>query len=226
MKKFKRIIASLLVGCATLVTTLSLCACNPTPDYISYVSELRKDIFVGEKDNFYVVVFSGSKEKPATFDGLKNQTFLTLTFKVTQKEDTGSQLQIKFKTGEKEYVKALEFNPVKSTLSCEVEVACLPEKTLDVAIICGETTTLVSTVSKLKDTTISYSKALDIAVENASEFLQEHTEKGKLNCEIVIRLLCENDRNFYYVGFVCDQGLKLAFLINGETGEIIAKKQN
>lgn len=216
----------LLFVTLTLIIACFFCGCNSKPDYLSYVSELRKDIFVGEKDNFCVVVHLGSKESPALFDGVKNQTVLLLTFKVTQKEEVGSQIFIKFKTGDKEYEQALAFNPVKSTLSCEVEVNSLPEKSLDVEVIHGENSTIVTTTSKLQPSTISYTKALEIAVGESTEFLKEHTSGGILKCEIVIRLLCENERNYYYVGFVCEQGLKRALLINGETGEVIATKKN
>ena len=85
---------------------------------------------------------------------------------------------------------------------------------------------MIETKSKLNDKNISYIKALEISVNEGQSFLKEHTVKGVLKCEIVIRLLCENERNYYYVGFICEEGLKLAYLINGETGEIIAKKQN
>ena len=39
-------------------------------------------------------------------------------------------------------------------------------------------------------------------------------------------LLCENGKNYYYVGFICDKGLKKAYLIDGVTGEVIAEKDN
>lgn len=218
----------LLVFTGILLTFYALIqgGCNSKPDYLSYVSELRKDVFVGEKDNFCVTVYCGTKEEPALFDGVKNQTHPTLTFKVLQKEEVGAPISVKFKIANKEYCKDLEFNPVKSTLSCEVEVNALPEKNLIVQLVYGENETLIETKSKLNDKNISYIKALEISVNEGQSFLKEHTVKGVLKCEIVIRLLCENERNYYYVGFICEEGLKLAYLINGETGEIIAKKQN
>jgi hypothetical protein len=210
-----------------LTLSFTLSACTAKPDYLSYVSELRKDLFVGEQDNFCVTVYSGSKEYPPAFDGIKKETRLVLTFKIIQKEEVGEQLTLTFKLGDKEYTCQPKFSPVKSTLSCDVEVASLPEKTLDVQISYGEDCTVtVNTVSKLKENTVSYVDALNKAVEKASSFLKEHTKNGVLNAEIVIRLLCENDVNYYYVGFICEEGLKIAYLIKGETGEIIAEKNS
>ena len=214
--------------CALLLTFLiipfTLSACSTEPDYLSYVSELRKDVLIGEKDNFSVVVYAGTKESPALFDGIKQNTTLCLGFKIIQKEETGSQLTIKFTVGNKSYSAPLTFNPVKNTLFCDVEVSALPEKSLDVEICYGEKNTLITTSSQLNENTISYTKALESAVNKGSSFLKEHTEKGILKAEIVIRLLCERGKNYYYVGFICEKGLKRAYLIDGANGEVIAEK--
>ena len=102
----------------------------------------------------------------------------------------------------------------------------LPERSITIDIVCGENTTTVTLYSKLNEDTISYTDALKKATDKASDFLKEHTKKGVLKAEIAIRLLCENDKNFYYVGFICEEGLKRAYLIDGKTGEIIAEKNN
>ena len=214
--------------CALLLTVFIvpfiLSACNTEPDYFSCVSELRKDVFVGEQDNFSVVVYAGTKESPALFDGIKQNTVLCLGFKIIQKEEVGSQLTIKFTVNNKNYTAPLTFNPVKNTLFCDVEVSALPEKNFEVEICYGEKSTVVSTASQLNDNTINYSKALESAVSKGRDFLKEHTEKGILNAEIVIRLLCERGKNYYYVGFICEKGLKRAYLIDGSNGEVIAEK--
>lgn len=226
MKRKKIFVAVELVIICVLTVMATLSACNSKPDYLSYVSELRKDVFIGEQDNFCVVVYAGSKESPATFDGIKQDTLLCLGFKIIQKEEVGSQLTVKFTVGDKQYSAPLTFNPVKSTLFCDVEVAALPEKSLAVEICYGESSTVVNTTSQLNENTVSYTKALESAASKGEAFLKEHTQKGVLKAEIVIRLLCENGKNYYYVGFICDKGLKKAYLIDGVTGEVIAEKDN
>ena len=220
----------LFCGLVTLVILLSiplfLYSCNGKVDYLSYVSELRKDIFIGVKDNFTVIVYSGFKESPAIPNGKKEQTALTLTFKIMQKEEIDSPLTIKFTLGDKSYQKELAFNPVKSTLCAEVEVTSLPEKSIDVQIFEGENSTLISATSKLNENTISYSKALESAVNKSQEFLQKNSTKNTFNGEIIIRLLCENERNYYYVSIISENKEKLSYLINATSGEIIAQKVN
>ncbi|MBR4420244.1 MAG: hypothetical protein IKT32_05125 [Clostridia bacterium] len=209
-----------------LVSALALFGCNPQPDYLSYVSEVRKDLFYGEQENYTVVCYAGIKESPAIFDGAKNQTAPYIRFKLSQKEESSEKITINFEIDNKKLSCPLEFHPVKSTLFGEVQVNSLPERSITIDIVCGENTTTVTLYSKLNEDTISYTDALKKATDKASDFLKEHTKKGVLKAEIVIRLLCENDKNFYYVGFICEEGLKRAYLIDGKTGEIIAEKNN
>lgn len=224
-KRVVKLLCAILLTCSS-VSLFFVSGCSSTPDYISYVSELRKDLFVGEQDGYTVVVYAGTKEEPAIFDGVKNQSKLYLGFKVILKEECCESPTVNFEIGDKKYSANLEFNPVKSTLFCETEVASLPEKSLTVEIVCKDNQVTLTTYSKLKEDTISYKEALEKAVSKAQPFLKEHTQKGVLKAEIIIRLLCENDRNYYYVGFVCDEGLKRAYLINGKTGEVLAEKSN
>ena len=222
----KKLFYRLLVIVICLTLPLVLYSCKKKVDYLSYVSELRKEVFIGEKDNFTVVIYSGFKEEPTLLDGRKEQTSLTLTFKVIQKEECENPLTIKFSLGDKNYQKELAFNPVKSTLCAEVIVNSLPEKSIEMQILEGENSTTVTALSKLNENTISYSKALEKATKKANEFLNKHINKSLFKGEIIIRLLSENERNYYYICFVCENGEKLAYLMNATTGEIIAQKIN
>ena len=84
----KKLFYRLTVIAICLLIPLMMYSCKKNVDYLSYVSELRKEVFVGEKDNFIVVVYSGFKEEPTLLDGKKEQTAFILTFKVNQKEST------------------------------------------------------------------------------------------------------------------------------------------
>lgn len=220
-KKFKSL-------ALTILTLLFLClsGCTAKVDYFSYLSELRKDIFAGEKDNYLVIAYSGLKEDPAVADGVKNQTFLTLTFKVTLKEECEEPISLKFAVGDKNYECDLQFNPVKSTLCADVVVSALPEKNFSVEVVCGDQTSVVDLVSKLQENSVSYTKALECAINKAQSYLKENTKDGVFYGEIAVRLLCENDRNYYYVGIAFKNGKKQAYLINASTCEIIAEKVN
>ena len=79
---------------------------------------------------------------------------------------------------------------------------------------------------ELNENSISYSKALQSAVDKSQEFFTKHSTKKTFNGEIIIRLLCENERNYYYVSIISESGEKISYLINATSGEIIAHKIN
>lgn len=215
------------VAALTLLTFLFVfaVACNSKPEYFSYVSELRKDVFAGENERFSVVVWAGAREQPYAADGIKNQTSLSLTVKITQKQETGDNLGVTVKFDDKVYRSKTGFHPVKSALCAEICVDKLPEKQLVAEIAYGENSDVITLESKLSESTISYNDALNRATQKASDFLKANTKNGKLNAEIAIKLLCENNRNYYYVSILSVSGEKRAFLIDGETSDVLAERQ-
>ena len=221
----KNKILYLLSAILILIWAFCLDGCSK-PDLSSSVSELRKDVFMGESETFDVVVYSGTKENPAIFDGVVNPSALSLMFKIGCKEDMGEQITIKFSLENKDYEIKTAFSPVKSTLYGQTEVHTLPKDKLDIEILWGDKREIVCTNSMLKKDTISYMTALEKAGEKAKDFISSHTKKGIFKGEIIIRLLSENDVNYYYIGFIDDKGLKVAYLIDGKSGEVIAEKKN
>lgn len=200
-------------------------ACTQSVDYFSFVSELRSDVFCGENENFSASVYSGFKEKPFCHDGEIGETKLMLTVKLFEKQKIDEEIEIKIEFGGDCYEKSLNYDPVSRALSCDLEVNSLPEKTLNLTVCYGETTAIIELKSKLNENTVSYTVALESANRKAAEFLKQNTTNGKFNGEISIRLLCENDRNYYYVGYILESGLKAAYLIDGASGEVLAEKK-
>ena len=224
VKPLKKSCVALLIATA-LLSVFVLPACAQEIDYFSCVSELRSDVFCGANENFSATVYSGFKEKPYLHDGEKGETALTLTVRLFEKQKVDEEIKIKIEFGGETYEKALDFEPVSHSLSCVAEVNSLPEKTLSLTVFHGETTVIIELKSKRNDDTITYTAALEKATRKAADFLKQNSSGGSFNGEISIRLLCENDRNYYYVGFIIKSGLKQAFLIDGKSGEVLAENK-
>ena len=223
-KPLKKSVKAFIIA-AILLLSLVFPACAQETDYFSCVSELRSDVFCGETDNFSATVYSGFKEKPYLHDGEKGETALTLTVRLFEKQKVDEEIKIKIEFGGETYEKALDFDPVSHSLSCDAEVNSLPEKTLNLTVCYGETAIIIELKSKRNDDTITYTAALEKATQKAADFLKQNSANGSFNGEISIRLLCENDRNYYYVGFIIKSGLKQAYLIDGKSGEVLAEKK-
>lgn len=222
--KFIKLLLSFIGICALSVP---LTACEDKTDYFSYVSELRTNIYTAENQDVSISIYCGAQESPAIFDGVKNDTRLTLCVKAIFTEEPSQNTTVTVSYDDKEYVIPIEFHPVKRALAGKTEVSTLPtEKQIQLTVNYGETSFSLTAVSKLNDDTITYTDALSIAAKNASEFIKENTVSGILQAEITVRLLVENDKNYYFVGFITEEGLKKAYLIDGTSGEIVATKDN
>lgn len=222
MKKIFNLIV--LITISALLT--SACACAKKPDYSAYISDLRKDIFVGENDDFGVTVWSGARETPYASDGVKNETLLNLTVKVVAKQEKGDKIAATVCYDENEYAVDLKFHPVKSAMSASVNVNVLPEKQVIIKLSYGSEECTITLNSALNSNTVSYFDAVNKAVDYCADYIKNHTEKGKFNAEISVRLLAENGNNYYYVGFFATDGEKKAVLVDGETCTILAEKNN
>lgn len=222
MKKRLAAISSALI---LLIAALFCASCKLRVDYLSYVSELRSDVFCGESENYSVTVYSGLKEKPFKHDGIVEKQTLFLSIKIFMKERSDEVINVKFEIDGTLYEKQTQYDPVSSTISCSAEVKALPQNELILTFCRGDEIETIKTTSLLKADTLSFSVALQKATEKAADFLNEHTSGSKFEGEISIRLLCESGRNYYYVGFILQDGLKLAYLLDGTTGEILAEKK-
>lgn len=221
MKKHaKRLIVILLISALSAL----FASCTKEPDYFSYVSDLRKDVFIGENENFGVIAWSGARETPYAADGVPQKTALDITLKVTAKREYGDRITAKINYDEYEYAAPLSFHPVKSAMAASVTVDVLPKKEMTVTLIYGDEQETLSLSSALRDNTISYTEALEKGVKHCSKFVKAHTDGDKFNAEISVRLLAEKNNNYYYVGFVAKNGEKIAVLLDGETGEVLAEK--
>lgn len=207
------------------VAAIGIISCKGQTDYFSYVSELRSDLFAGEKDNFCVTVYSGMKEKPFAHDGTANQVSLCLSVKLVMREKINEAVTVKLEYDDEKYEKTLEYNPVLTTLAADIYVQALPKNKITITVTHGEQSTVIEAVSKLLPDTVEYVKALAAATDKAKSFIKSNSSGGSFNGEICLRLLCEGERNYYYVGFILKEGPALAYLIDGKTCEIIAEKK-
>ena len=79
--------------------------------------------------------------------------------------------------------------------------------------------------SVLTESVMDCEGALGCVREHAAGLFEGLTENGTLNAEIFVRLLYDG-KCYYYVG-VCDrEGNITAFLVDGQSGKIIAEREH
>lgn len=228
MRILKRVFLSFLhpkkiITALVCLLIIPFCACSQPVIYTDYVSELRSNIFLAETKDFHLRIYAVSKESPYLLDGAKRET--TNRCEVYLLAPSFEKDCVLFFTvnGEK-YGGELSFDNVKSEYfySCTLDVSTL--KQIECTLTYGGVETALCATSVRTDDTLSPEKALNQLVKAENEFFSKMTDTYGFAGEICMRLLYE-DAPYYYVGVIGRDGKTTAFLLNGKTGKLLAKRE-
>lgn len=203
-----------------LICLFSLGSCTSDAKYTPYISQLRTDVFVGEGENYTLQIFAEQRELPFINDGSAGEKHNLLVVRVL---NCSHPLKITLTYSDFNLCADAEYNPHAMSMTASFKVSAFPSERLN-AQIEGEFTEQIECTSKLNADTISPLTALNKVIEEKKDFISSISTKDGLQAEIYIRLLVENDQNFFYVGFGQGSNKITAFLLDGKNGEIIAGK--
>ncbi len=219
MKKFIRIIC--IIG--LISTALFVCSCSCKQDQLqSAVSQTRSDIFKGNGKTYSVEVYSEEKEFPFVNDCFVGEKKTCLVVKI--KDCFEKNLTATLSYSGKTYSAPLSYVSVSNSLTATVLVSKLPTTSIEVTVSSENGDDSFTVYSVKKSDTISPLTALKCVKNSEKDFISSLYKDGSYKCEIYIRLLSEGEYNFYYVGFAQGDNKIMAFLLDGQSGEIIAGK--
>ena len=216
---FSRFAALLLC----LIAMFSLFACSKTIDYFNYVSELRSNILVGKTETFSLRIYAVSKESPYATDGIPRECFSRLEAYLVAPEGNKTT-NITLQIDERSYGGEMSYDMVKGEYfySCSADVSA--QKSIQCLIKYGEEEQALMTSSVLTENTIKPQDALKKLQNEKTEFFSSLTDRYGFAGEIYLRLICEGSP-YYYIGIIDRKGNCNAFLMNAETGKILAQRQ-
>lgn len=197
----------------------ALPACSRQVNYSDYVSESRSDIFLYKDDTTEIKIFCVKKEQPFSADGYKGELcdlieiYVTLAKNPQELEVSVENLggEMNYQAVTRQYYLSFSAEPFKKS---GVEVTLTAD---------GKKETY-SALSVKDNGVMSCESAVLCVTEYASELFESMTVNGLFDGEIFVRLLYD-DGCYYYVG-VCNKEKHItAFLIDGERGKVIAKKE-
>ena len=192
---------------------------NDKTDYTDYISENRYNIYMYSDDGTEIKIYCSEKESPFVADGIKGNVN-SLTEIYLQFNEGFDEVYItsqRFTGGEASYLTVKgcwylsfsgyqEGDNIALTVNCDGESR---EYTLN---------------SILYDGVMSAEEALQYAVEYDSTTFEALKNNGVFYGEIFLRLLYDAGKCYRYVG-VCDRNGKIkAYLLDGETGRVIAER--
>lgn len=199
-------------------------SCKTEIDYFDYVSELRSNIFLAKTEEFDLKIYATKKESPYAADGVPRECFSRLeAYLVAPEGDKTVCLEMVIE--ENTQGGEMSYDNIKSEYyyACPLDVSSL--SAISCVITYGERKIELIASSILTDKTLSPQSALEKIKTENSELLSSMTDKYGFAGEIYMRLLYE-DAPYYYVGVINRNGGCHAFLMNGETGKILAHRQS
>ena len=212
---------ALLVCLSSLLCTLTACGRNPAIK--EYFSEYRSNLFLAETDAFSLRAYALKKEHPFVADGMVGE--MTSRVEIYISAEGGSEpCKIAFKVGSVEYGGEASYDSVKKEYfySCAADLSNL--SLFPISVELGGTVYELSAYSVKTEKTMRGEDVVKILQESEQEFFSSLSDRNGLNAELHVRLLYE-DAPYYYIGVVEKSGKRTAFLLDGETGKLLAKRE-
>lgn len=209
-----------------ILVCLSAClfACQKEINYFDYVSELRRNVFLASDDEFSLRIYSIQKESPYSPDGVPREMNVRTEFWLVAPSGE-KECNLSFTFDGETYGGEMSYDNVKAEyyLACNLDISTL--SSLACSIVYGETTRELTANSVLSNATLSPEIVLKDLALSEQELFSSMTDKYGFAGEIYLRLIYE-DSPYYYVGVIDRNGKTNAFLINAESGKILAKRQS
>lgn len=217
-KRFLRITLLLITAFFAFFIT----ACKKQIDYFSYVAELRSNVLLAETDGFQLRIYAVEKEYPYACDGVKRETSARTELRLLAPSGDKTYT-VAFCVNDATYGGEMSYDNVRAEYyySCSLDVSTLTQ--IDCTLKSEQNEWQFCAKSVKTENTLSPQAVLAKLQETESEIFASLTDKYGFAGEIHIRLLYE-DFPYYYVGIIDRNGNTTAFLINGESGKVLAKR--
>ena len=220
----------IFVGTLLVILTLvfSACGANKIDLMLDNIAEVRYNVFSGENEEYTATFMSGERENPYIVNGIcEDKTefgMLTIKYKST---DMPMVAQYKLIIDEQEYNGNLEYNNYEGTLMVDINKVVNDNASISLAVITNQGESECQLNAKTDNLEITWRSALEIAVSEWGNELDEYISKGKLNGEIYIKIITDLNSNFdtyyWYVSIVGNNGNTNGVIIDPQSGEVIAK---
>ncbi len=197
--------------------------CGKAYDYTRDLSEVKRDIFLAETEDFSLTLSCGEREYPYASDGVACPMTSLCEISVKCKEYTGETVSV-FVLGETEWGGEMSFRNVRDDFYYSSGLTEELKGPVSLRVEIGESVTEVVATSVKTEKTLSPEEALSCAVAAEKEYIKARMQGGEFAGEFRVRLL-RREICYYYVGIV-DSARTLSLLLDAETGEVLARRES
>lgn len=228
MKKFVCVFLVLFIACVVMIS------CTDT-NYIAIqnsLSEERKNIFIGETEDFSVNFMSGKREKDYVINGYNTELidFGVITFLLKNDILKEYNLNCIVEIDGTKYEVSLEENPFDGSFVADIKTSVENYQRIIVKLKANNYEKECELTNLNSEWKINNKKALEIAYKNFKRKLKKQIINGEFEGEVYIKILnntsVSTDDYLWYVNFVCRNGKNYACIIDTNNNKILAKREN
>lgn len=221
-KKGKSSLLRIFTFVLLAVTLLAFCGCKRKIDLCNYVSEYRNNLFLYKGESFAVKAQNVEKEYPYVADGYKGEMTNRTEIFISAPPNTQS-CKVLFIADGMEHRGDASYDSVKRQFyySCAADLS--EAESLPIRLSFDDAEVEVTLASVKSKTTLPLKELLTKLFSEEQDLLKTMSSGKEFLGELYVRILYE-DAPYFYVGVVDRSGNITAFLLDGKTGKILAKR--
>lgn len=197
---------------------LPLIGCGRGVDYTKYISEKRSEVYLYEDDSVSIKIQCSEKEQPFAADGYVGDVSpLVEIFVSLPKNPEELEVSVEGHGGE------MNYQAVDKRFELSFSAPSFKKDGVEVTLTFNGESKTFNALSVKYSGVMSCEQAVNCVAEHDKPLFEGLTKNNLFDGEIFVRLLYD-EGCYYYVG-VCDKTKHItAFLIDGESGKILATK--
>lgn len=212
-----------------LLVSLVFVGCNSSHSLQKYVSEYRSDIFMATEGKYSIFANYYERENPYKADGHVGNKEKSLDVTLATDDNTKSYA-VSFMYNGNRQQNILYYDSLQMVHSFIFPVDAPKDSIISFDIYEGKqmnTPILTLQAKSVKNNNVlSLNGILSVLEKNEKSLIDSLMHNKQFLGEIHIRLLFEENYCYYYVSIVDRKGKAISLLLDGELGEILAKRES
>ena len=216
----KKIIVSVFILCALIVVS----SCKNEIDLSIYLSQKRTAVYTVSDEDYTLILYGEEREDPFISDGYVGSMKKFVTVRVEDCKRSLDDASVSITYGDVTLTGKFEYSPLNGKYIIEMETSKLPTAKEITAVIknAGEEKTV--TLLGYDSSKIDCNKALISVSKNAEDYLNKLKNGNNLSIEVRLRTIFQEERIYFYVSIIDKSGKTVAYLVDGQSFEILASK--
>ena len=213
-----------LVLCLLLVVVIMLCACGKKVYFSNYISDCKYNVLAGTEGDFSIKVNLSKKENPYFVDGVCGSVRSLIEIFLYTPDNT-LNYSVFFEENSIKLGGEMNFCSSKSRHELSFEYCNENLSSIDFVVQYDDSSLIIKATSLIENEIMTPDTALNTLFLKNKELFTNMTLNNEFAGEIHIRLLAEGGKCYYYIGIINTTGKIFAYLMNAQSGDIIAQKE-